>query len=195
MGADGRGPGGYDALVAELEARGHNVAAVEERLRGQRIETPSWGYGDSGTRFGVFAAAGLPRDPFEKLDDAAQVHRHTGMCPSVAMHIPWDAVDDPADLRGHAARSAWRRRDQPERLPGSRTTGWAACAIPIRPCAGRPRSTCSSASRSAVHLGSNVLSLWFADGTNYPGQDDIRDAQAGWSTCLLPRSRGDARRA
>ena len=71
-------------------------------LRRQRIETPSWAYGNSGTRFKVFAQQGVPRTPFEKLDDAGQVHRFTGVAPSVALHIPWDAVDDYAKLRAHA---------------------------------------------------------------------------------------------
>ena len=63
-------------------------------LRRQRIETPSWAYGNSGTRFKVFAQQGVPRDPYEKLADAAQVHRFTGVAPTVALHIPWDKVDD-----------------------------------------------------------------------------------------------------
>ena len=73
---------------------GLDVASVEGRLRTQRVETPSWGYGNSGTRFKVFPQLGVPRDPFEKLADAAEVHRLTGICPSVAIHIPWDRVDD-----------------------------------------------------------------------------------------------------
>src|SRR4051794_32512250 len=63
------------------------------------IETPSWGYADSGTRFGVFQQAGRPRDTFEKLDDAAEVHRLTGTAGRVALHFPWDAVDDYDELR------------------------------------------------------------------------------------------------
>ena len=92
----------YDTLVESLAARGVAVEAVEERLRSQRVETPSWGYGNSGTRFKVFPQPGVPRDPFEKLDDAAEVHRLTGICPSVAIHIPWDRMDDYKELREHA---------------------------------------------------------------------------------------------
>jgi len=66
-------------------------------LRAQRIETPSWAYGNSGTRFKVFPQPGVPRDPYEKIADAATVHRYTGVAPSVALHIPWDRVDDYAD--------------------------------------------------------------------------------------------------
>src|SRR3954471_4172429 len=73
------------------------------QLEGQQIELPSWAFGNSGTRFKVFAQPGVPRTPQEKLADAAQVHRHTGVAPSVALHIPWDKVDDYAALASHAA--------------------------------------------------------------------------------------------
>src|SRR5579859_6010049 len=76
-----------------------DVAPDLERLA---IELPSWAFGNSGTRFKVFAQPGVPRDPFEKIADAAQVHRLTGLAPSVALHIPWDLVDDFDKLRRHA---------------------------------------------------------------------------------------------
>ena len=77
--------------------------AVVAALPAQRIELPSWAFGNSGTRFKVFAQQGVPRDPYEKIADAAQVHRFTGVAPTVALHIPWDKVDDYADLARHAA--------------------------------------------------------------------------------------------
>src|ERR671914_2394785 len=70
-----------------------DTAQVKAAMRRQRIETPSWAYGNSGTRFKVFAQRGVPRTPQEKLDDAAQVHAFTGVAPTVALHIPWDKVD------------------------------------------------------------------------------------------------------
>src|SRR5471032_2942117 len=76
--------------------------AVKAALRRQRIELPSWAFGNSGTRFKVFPQAGVPRDPYEKLSDAAQVQRYTGVAPSVALHIPWDRVDDYAELAAQA---------------------------------------------------------------------------------------------
>src|SRR5690349_17604497 len=75
---------------------------VLSSLRAQRIETASWAYGNSGTRFKVFAQQGVPRDPYEKVADAATVHRFTDVAPTVALHIPWDKVDDYADLARHA---------------------------------------------------------------------------------------------
>ncbi|MDQ3938709.1 MAG: rhamnose isomerase, partial [Chloroflexota bacterium] len=76
--------------------------AVIEALKEQRIELPSWAFGNSGTRFKVFPQPGVPRNPYEKIEDAGQVQRFTGVAPSVALHIPWDKVDDYADLARHA---------------------------------------------------------------------------------------------
>src|SRR5262249_33269245 len=92
----------YDLLAERLNARGMDIDAVAKALRAQVVETPSWAYGNSGTRFAVFAQPGVPRDPFEKLEVADEVLRHTGIAASVALHIPWDRVDDFAALREHA---------------------------------------------------------------------------------------------
>ena len=69
-------------------------AQISGQLDDQAIELPSWAFGNSGTRFKVFGTAGTPRTVQEKLADAAEVHRLTGLAPSVALHIPWDRVDD-----------------------------------------------------------------------------------------------------
>src|SRR5262245_47568513 len=86
----------YHRLVERLQGRGVDVERVKARLKAQEIETPSWGYADSGTRFGVFAQAGAAVTIYEKLADAAQVHRHTGIAPLVATHVLWDLADDNA---------------------------------------------------------------------------------------------------
>src|ERR687884_1856730 len=77
-------------------------AAVKRALAAQRIETASWAFANSGTRFKVFPQEGVPRDPYEKIADAATVHRFTGVAPTVALHIPWDKVDDYGALRAYA---------------------------------------------------------------------------------------------
>ena len=82
--------------------------AVKDALRQQQIELPSWAFGNSGTRFKVFAQPGVPRTPYEKADDAAQVHKYTGVAPSMAVHIPWDKVDDYEALAAHAKRGGIR---------------------------------------------------------------------------------------
>ena len=84
----------YDLLAERMDRRGLDVGGIKEKLKAQEIETPSWGYGNSGTRFGVFKQAGAARDLHERLEDAAMVHKLTGVCPAVAIHIPWDKVDD-----------------------------------------------------------------------------------------------------
>ena len=152
-------------------------AAVKAALRGQHIETPSWAYGNSGTRFKVFAQAGVPRTPEEKIDDAAQVHRFTGVAPTVALHIPWDRVEDYAALAAHArdrgvglgAINANVFQDDDYML-GSVTNPDAA----VRKKALGHLLDCVDIMDAT---GSRDLKLWFSDGTNYPGQDDIRARQ------------------
>jgi L-rhamnose isomerase/sugar isomerase len=153
------------------------LAAVKAALKTQAVETPSWAYGNSGTRFKVFAQAGVPRDPYEKLDDAAKVHEFTGAAPTVALHIPWDKVDDYAALAKHA-------EERGVKLGAINSNTFQDDDYKLG-------SIChpeASVRRKAVdHLlecvdimdatGSRDLKLWFADGTNYPGQDDIRARQ------------------
>lgn len=152
----------------------NEVKAVLDRLG---VETPSWAYGNSGTRFKVFGQPGVPRDPFEKISDAAQVNKYTGAAPTVALHIPWDKVDDYKKLAAHAESLGVKLGtinsntfQDDEYILGS-------------VCAPDPKVR----ERAVKHLldcidimdQTNVqdLKLWFADGTNYPGQDNIADRQ------------------
>ncbi|MFD8567280.1 L-rhamnose isomerase [Streptomyces sp. NPDC057694] len=150
-----------------------DIAAVKAALANQRLETPSWGYGNSGTRFKVFAQAGVPRTPREKLDDAAKVHEFTGIAPKVALHIPWDTVDDYAALGAYAkerglelgAVNSNTFQDDDYKL------GSVCHPDPkVRRKAVEHLLTCIDIMDAT---GSTDLKLWFADGTNYPGQDDI----------------------
>jgi L-rhamnose isomerase/sugar isomerase len=154
-----------------------DTSSVKAALRQQRIELPSWAFGNSGTRFKVFGQPGVPRDPYEKVADAAQVHTYTGVAPSVALHIPWDAVDDYADLAKHADDHGVRIgtinanvfQDDDYKL-GS------VC----HPDAGVRRKALDHLLECVDVMdatGSRDLKLWFADGTNYPGQDSIRSRQ------------------
>src|ERR1700691_4949698 len=90
-------------LAASVSGRDGGIERVESALRAQEIETPSWAFGNSGTRFAVFSQPGVPRTTLEKLEDAAEVHRYTGVAPSVALHIPWDRVEDFGELRESAS--------------------------------------------------------------------------------------------
>jgi len=148
--------------------------AAEEALAALEIETPSWGYGDSGTRFAVFQHPGRPRDVFEKIDDAAEVHRVTGAAPAVALHFPWDQVDDLGTIRAHAGAAGLRIGavnpnlfQEPEYMLGSITH-------PDESVRRKAVAHMLECIEIAAELGSTAQSLWLADGTNYAGQDDLR---------------------
>ena len=154
------------------------VGTVIDRLSRWTIETQTWGYVSTGTRFKVFHTPGTPRDVWEKIDDAALVHRLTGVAPTVALHIPWDRVDDYAALAQHAIERGLRIgsispnlfQDDDYRLGSFTHTDRA-----VRAKAVSQVLECVSIMRT---VGSKQLSLWFADGTNYPGQGDFRRRRA-----------------
>ena len=98
---------------------------VAPKLAALAIEVPSWAYGNSGTRFKVFGTPGTPRTVQEKIADAATVHRFTGLAPSVALHIPWDLVDDYAALREHAAEQGVALGTSTATPSRTTTTSWA----------------------------------------------------------------------
>jgi L-rhamnose isomerase/sugar isomerase len=161
-----------------------DVAAVKAILRTQSIETASWAYANSGTRFKVFPQEGVPRDPYEKIADAATVHRFTGAAPTVALHIPWDRVDDYGDLAEFATAQGVRLGtinsnvfQDNDYMLGSVT----------HPAAGVRRKATDHLLECVDIMdatGSRDLKLWFSDGTNYPGQDDIRTRQDRMAAAL-----------
>jgi L-rhamnose isomerase/sugar isomerase len=150
---------------------------ITPQLEGLAIEVPSWAYGNSGTRFKVFSTPGTPRTVQEKIDDAAQVHRHTGLAPKIALHIPWDAVDDYAALRQYA-------QDQGLQLGTVNSNtfqddaykfGSLTAADPtVRQQAIDHHLACIEVMNAT---GSRDLKIWLADGSNYPGQNDLRQRQ------------------
>ncbi|HVD44880.1 MAG TPA: L-rhamnose isomerase [Rubrobacter sp.] len=177
-------PRAYEVLAEFLAAHGIEVDAVEERLRSQKIETPSWGYGDTGTRFGVFPQKGVPRDPFEKLADAGQVHGLTGVCPSVAIHIPWDRVDDYGVLKEHAESLGLRIGAVNPNLFQELDFKLGSVCHPDPGVRRRATDHLLECVEVAGETGSDVLSLWFADGTNYAGQDSFTDRRHRMVECL-----------
>jgi len=150
---------------------------IAPRLAEQAIELPSWAFGNSGTRFKVFGTPGTPRTPQEKIADAAQVNKYTALSPSVALHIPWDKVDDYAALGDFAQEKGVKLgtinsntfQDDDYKF-GSLTHTDAA----IRQKAIDHHFECIDIMDAT---GSRDLKIWLADGTNYPGQGDIRGRQ------------------
>lgn len=176
----------YSLLAERLEERGVDVDAVKEALKKQQIETPSWGYADSGTRFGVFAQPGAAVTIAEKLADAAQVHRFTGIAPSVAAHVLWDFPDEASVQSVPALAEELGVRIgsiNPNVFQGREY--WMG-SFANREEAARRKAVqhCLDSVEIGKQLGSTVLSLWFADGTDYPGQEDIRARKRRFSECL-----------
>jgi L-rhamnose isomerase / sugar isomerase len=176
----------YSLLADRLHERGVDVDAARAALKRQVIETPSWGYADSGTRFGVFAQPGAAVTIAEKLEDAAQVHRFTGVAPKVAVHVLWDLPDAqsaesvPALAEslgvqiGSINPNVFQGREYWMGSFGNRDAAIRQKAI----------GHCLDSVEIGKQLNSTVLSLWFADGTDYPGQDDIRDRKRRFQDSL-----------
>ncbi|WP_394941438.1 L-rhamnose isomerase [Psychromicrobium sp. YIM B11713] len=154
-----------------------SFSQISSELEQQAIELPSWAFGNSGTRFKVFSQPGVPRDPFEKIADAAQVHKFTGLAPSVALHIPWDRVDSFAELKSYA-------EDHGVALGTVNSNTFQDDAYKL----GSLSHSDSKVRQQAIdhhfecldvmnQTGSRDLKIWLADGTNYPGQDDLRGRQ------------------
>jgi L-rhamnose isomerase/sugar isomerase len=151
--------------------------SILNKLADQAIELPSWAFGNSGTRFKVFATAGTPRTVQEKLSDAAKVNELTALAPKVALHIPWDKVDDYPALRRYA-------EDLGVTLGTINSNTFQDDVYKF----GSLTHIDNSVRQKAIdhhfecievmnQTGSRDLKIWLADGTNYPGQGDIRGRQ------------------
>ncbi len=166
----------YKALVENLASQGIDVEAVKAKLKTQKIETPSWGYANSGTRFKAFPWPGAAVTTHQKLDDAAMVHKMTGIAPSVALHIPWDKPEDGdyAAMRDYAESQGIELgainpnvfQDDEYRLGSLGNPDPAVRAQAMEHIV----ECCDIMTKTR----SDILSLWFADGTNYAGQDSLR---------------------
>ncbi|SDY69178.1 L-rhamnose isomerase [Herbiconiux ginsengi] len=150
---------------------------IASELERQAIELPSWAFGNSGTRFKVFGTPGTPRTPEEKIADAAQVNKYTGLAPKVALHIPWDKVENYSALRSYA-------NDLGVDLGTVNSNTFQDEAYKFGSLTSSDKATRQKAIDhhleciDIMHLtGSQDLKIWLADGTNYPGQGDIRSRQ------------------
>ncbi|HUR38211.1 MAG TPA: L-rhamnose isomerase [Planctomycetota bacterium] len=184
----------YALLKEEWGERGIDLDDVARRAMALQIETPSWAYANCGTRFGVVKDPAAPRDAYEKVADAAQVHKVTGITPAVAVHVLWDGVPDWSDLQRHAVGQGIRIGAINPNLFSEPQYKFGSICSPdakIRRAAVDNMKACVDIGKT---VGSKVLSLWFADGTNYPGQGDFRRRKGWMEECLgevyahLPKS-------
>ncbi|MCW5977572.1 MAG: TIM barrel protein [Bryobacteraceae bacterium] len=146
-------------------------------LDGFEIEIPSWGFANTGTRFGKFVQPAAATTTEEKLSDAGQVHRFTGCCPTVAVHVLWDFPDGGASAR-EVAEAADRHgvrigainpnvfQDQIYR--------YGSLASPLPEARRAALDHILDSIEIAKQTGSRDISLWFTDGSNYPGTANIR---------------------
>lgn len=154
--------------------RGIDVEALKKELKCMDIQTGSWAYGDSGTRFFVFKQQGMPRNLYEKIDDASQVKKYTGISHTMPIHIPWDMEDDFERVREYAVEKGIKIGavnpncfQENDYMLGSITNSKPY----IREKAVNRIKECVDIARK---VDSRFISVWFTDGTNYPGQGDFR---------------------
>ncbi|HLI06487.1 MAG TPA: L-rhamnose isomerase [Ktedonobacteraceae bacterium] len=157
-----------------LEKQTVAIDAIVGKIKQFTVETPSWGYGDSGTRFKVFHWPGAARTLWEKLADAAEVNRVTGVCPSVAIHIPWDKVADWQAVKAYASELGLRIGAVNPNLFQEDVYRLGSLCNPNKAVRQQAIEHVLECIQIAQTVGSDIISLWLADGTNYPGQDDLR---------------------
>ncbi|HPE68948.1 MAG TPA: TIM barrel protein [Thermotogota bacterium] len=146
---------------------------ITDHLSRFRVEVPSWGFGASGTRFGTFHVPGEARDIHEKIEDAATVARLTGGVSSLAIHIPWDRVDDFAALRQQVESQGLRVGAVNPNLFGDQAFRFGSLSNVDRGVRQRAIDHCLECIDIMKQTGSKTLSLWLPDGSNYPGQSDM----------------------
>lgn len=153
------------------------ISTISKQLEDQVIEVPSWAYGNSGTRFRVFGTPGTPRTIQEKLADAAQVNLYTGLSPKVALHYPWDKVEDWSALQAYAADLGVELGTVNSNTFQDEAYKFGSLAHndpKVRQMAIDHHLECLGI---MTEIGSQDLKIWLADGSNYPGQGDIRRRQ------------------
>lgn len=164
-----------ERILDSLAKRGGDPQALIDRLKSFAVETPSWGYADTGTRFGKFHQPAAARTIFEKIDDAAQVHRLTGICPTVATHVLWDFPNGfDEKVIAHAQKASMKIGSINPNVFQASLYKYGSFGHRDPQVRRKAIQHCLDSVKLGKAVGSKLLSLWFADGTNYPGQDDIR---------------------
>jgi L-rhamnose isomerase/sugar isomerase len=153
-------------------------------LKTQAIETPSWGYGNSGTRFKTFAYPGAATTVWEKIADAGVIHKLTGIAPRVALHIPWDKVEDWGELKAFAEAQGVGIGAINPNIFQDEVYKLGSLGHPDASVRERAVAHIVACCHVMAETGSRDLSLWFADGTNYAGQDDLRARKARFEAGL-----------
>ncbi|MCO6188468.1 L-rhamnose catabolism isomerase [Rhizobium sp. L1K21] len=167
----------YAALGEHLARRGIDINAIKDKVAAYGVAVPSWGVGTGGTRFARFPGSGEPRDIFDKMDDCGVIHQLTGATPSVSLHIPWDKAD-PASLKAKAqetglafdAVNSNTFQDQANQAHSYKFGSLSHSDAATRQQAVDHNIECIEIGKT---IGSNALTVWIGDGSNFPGQTNF----------------------
>ena len=168
----------YASLGRKLCRTGIDIDSIKSKVADFSVAVPSWGSGRGGTRFAKFPIAGEPTNIYEKLEDCAVVHQLSTMTPRVSPHFPWDKVSDYGALKQEAASlglgfdavNSNTFQDQPGQAHSYATGSLASTLEATRQQAVEHNIECIEIGQK---LGSNALTVWVGDGTNFPGQQDL----------------------
>ena len=168
----------YAALGRQLERRGLDIEAITAKVAAFAVAVPTWGVGTGGTRFARFPGPGEPRNVFDKLEDCATIHQLTRATPTCSPHIPWDKVSDTKELGEHAkalgvgfdAVNSNTFQDQPGQKLSYKFGSLTHATKAVRDQAVAHNIECIEIGE---RLGSKALTVWIADGSNFPGQSNL----------------------
>jgi L-rhamnose isomerase/sugar isomerase len=164
----------YDSLGERLDRRGVAINAIRDKVAAFHVAVPSWGVGTGGTRFARFPGPGEPRDIFDKIEDCAVIHQLTRATPNVSLHIPWDKAD-PKRLKQAASRfglgfdamNSNTFSDAKDQKRSYKFGSLSHADAATRRQAVEHNLECIEIGQT---LGSNALTVWIGDGSNFPGQ-------------------------
>lgn len=179
----------FEHVSEQLARRGVDANAVVDQVRTFEVAVPSWALGTGGTRFGRYPGAGEPRDVFEKMEDIAVIHQLTGATPRVSLHIPWDEPEDPQALQQHAAAlnlgfdavNSNTFQDQAGQAHSYKFGSFSHTDAAVREQAVAHNVHVIEVGKT---LGSKAITVWLADGSNYPGQMHLRKSFERVQACL-----------
>jgi L-rhamnose isomerase / sugar isomerase len=168
----------YAALGRRLERAGVDIEALTAKVAAFAVAVPTWGVGTGGTRFARFPGVGEPRGIFDKLEDCATIHQLTRATPTCSPHLPWDKVDDTRELTERAAAlgvgfdavNSNTFQDQPGQEKSYKFGSLSASQKAVRDQAVAHNVECIEIGEK---LGSKALTVWIADGSNFPGQSNL----------------------
>ena len=171
----------YEHLGTQLARRGIDIDAVRQQVAAFGVAIPSWGVGTGGTRFGRFPGRGEPRHVFDKIADCGVIHQLGRATPTVSLHIPWDKCSDYSELRQSAA-AAGLGFDAINSNTFSDQKGQAHSykfgSLSHTDAAARAQAIDHNI--ECIHIGqqigSQALTVWVGDGSNFPGQQHFRRA-------------------